>query len=144
MRELVIELPFPPTLNTYWRHVGLNVLISAEGRRYRKRVGFYVLKKRMAEELTLPMLGRLGLQIEAHPPDKRQRDLDNLPKAIQDSLQAAGVYQNDFQIDDLHEVFLFQHVEDDQVVEAVEELRFEVLLGLLLDLLLHGIEVVAA
>jgi len=37
--------------------------------------------------------------IEAFPPDKRRRDLDNLIKAIQDSLQYAGVYEDDSQID---------------------------------------------
>ena len=32
-------------------------------------------------------------------PDRRKRDLDNILKALQDSLQAAGVYKDDCQID---------------------------------------------
>jgi crossover junction endodeoxyribonuclease RusA len=93
-----ISLPFPPTVNTYWRHVGRKVLISAEGRSYRATV--------MAQVLTagrdgLPMAGRLSVGIMVAPPDKRRRDLDNLMKALLDALGHAGVYEDDSQIDEL-------------------------------------------
>ena len=32
------EIPFPPSLNHYYRHVGPRVLSSREGRSYRSRV----------------------------------------------------------------------------------------------------------
>lgn len=44
---------------------------------------------------------RLKVDIIAYPPDKRRRDLDNLLKAPQDSLQHAGVFHDDSQIADL-------------------------------------------
>jgi crossover junction endodeoxyribonuclease RusA len=93
-----ISLPFPPTVNTYWRHVGRKVLISAEGRAYRANV--------MAQVLTagrdgLPMDGRLAVGILVAPPDKRRRDLDNLLKALLDALGHAGVYEDDSQIDEI-------------------------------------------
>ena len=47
------------------------------------------------------MLGRLYVTITAYQPDNRRRDLDNLPKAILDALQHAGVYEDDSQIDEL-------------------------------------------
>jgi crossover junction endodeoxyribonuclease RusA len=37
--------------------------------------------------------------MDAFPPDRRRRDLDNLPKAVLDSLAHAGVYEDDSQID---------------------------------------------
>ena len=45
--------------------------------------------------------GRLDVHIAVYPPDKRKRDLDNLPKSILDSLQHAGIYEDDSQIDKL-------------------------------------------
>lgn len=33
-----IELPYPPSINHYWRRVGSRTLISREGRRFRERV----------------------------------------------------------------------------------------------------------
>ena len=46
-----------------------------------------------------PIKGRLALCMDAFPPDRRRRDLDNLQKAPLDSLEHAGVYENDSQID---------------------------------------------
>jgi crossover junction endodeoxyribonuclease RusA len=41
----------------------------------------------------------LALFIDAYPPDRRRRDLDNIQKAILDSLEKAGAYNDDSQID---------------------------------------------
>lgn len=92
---LLFVLPYPPTLNTYWRHVGAKVLISEKGRAYRKTV-------RAAAELVMfnrtMFTGPLKVQGLFLPPDQRRRDLDNLPKAILDALCHAGVYKDDSQI----------------------------------------------
>lgn len=45
---------------------------------------------------------RLALEVFAHPPDKRRRDIDNILKCLCDGLQHAGVYEDDCQIDDIH------------------------------------------
>ena len=50
----------------------------------------------------------------------------------------------DHQVDHLDDLVLGQLVEDDDVVDAVEELRAEVLLQLVVDLLLHPLVVVLA
>ncbi len=47
------------------------------------------------------MRGRLEMVVHVFPPDGRRRDLDNLQKSLCDSLQAAGVYADDSQIDRL-------------------------------------------
>jgi crossover junction endodeoxyribonuclease RusA len=45
-----------------------------------------------------PLLGHLVVTLTAFPPDKRRRDLDNLPKVVLDSLTKAGVWKDDSQI----------------------------------------------
>lgn len=95
--RIVLELPYPPSINHYWRRVGWRTLISREGRRYRKDV-----IARLAARRAPPLTGRLAVQLTVFPPDNRRRDLDNLQKALFDALQRAGVYVDDSQIDDLH------------------------------------------
>ena len=94
-----INLPWPPSINHYWRRVGNRTLISKAGRDYRERVIAHVTYCHpRLEQYT----GRLSVRIMAHAPDRRRRDLDNLPKAILDAVTHAGVWVDDEQIDDLH------------------------------------------
>ena len=96
-----ITLPWPPSVNTYWRHVvekygtKVKVLISEEGRAYRR----VVAKEVMAQRMLAYGDERLHVHIRAFPPDRRPRDLDNILKAVLDSLEHAGVYPSDSQID---------------------------------------------
>lgn len=92
---MTLTLPWPPSVNTYWRRVGNRTLLSAKARAYRGAVAAACLQQRS------PKLGsaRLAVTVIAHPPDKRQRDLDNLPKGILDALSFAGVFDDDSQID---------------------------------------------
>lgn len=104
MPELkTIDLPFPPSVNHYWRSTIFNksvrVLISKKGRQYRSEVRARVLE--LLRSYPRAIEGRIALTIEAFPPDRRQRDLDNMIKAIQDSLTHAGVWLDDSQIDAL-------------------------------------------
>ena len=87
-------LPYPPSINHYWRRVGPRTLISREGRAFRRNVCALLGGGR-----TPPRSGRVALAMDAFPPDRRRRDLDNLPKAVQDALAHAGVYEDDSQID---------------------------------------------
>lgn len=98
MGTAVIELalPFPPSVNHYYRHVGARTLISRGGRAYRDAV-IALLRSRRSPPLT----GRLQVSIQIHPPDRRRRDLDNVQKSLLDALQHAGVYADDSQIDTL-------------------------------------------
>lgn len=91
-----LELPWPPSMNRYWRHVGSRTLLSRAGRKYRQAVALrVVLAGRPRVE------GRLEVSIEAFAPDRRKLDLDNRLKATLDALEHAGVYADDEQIDDL-------------------------------------------
>lgn len=94
---LNITLPWPPSVNTYWRNVNGRTIISADGRAYRAAV----VEQIMLQRKQMHFDGPLRLIIEAHRPDNRRRDLDNLFKATLDSLAHAGVYEDDSQIHDL-------------------------------------------
>lgn len=90
-----IVLGFPPSVNTYYRHVGPRVLISREGRKYRmmtvSRLGGIK-----------PLEGDLALTVHLYPPDRRRRDADNCLKCLQDSLVHAGALRDDSQVKVLH------------------------------------------
>jgi crossover junction endodeoxyribonuclease RusA len=94
---IVITLPYPPSLNTIWRRVGNKTLLSSDGRAYRQAVAAAVLQQAKRRQIA----ERLAVHIEAHPPDRRRRDLDNLPKSVLDGLTQAGLWLDDSQIDDL-------------------------------------------
>ena len=93
---MTLTLAWPPSVNTYYRHVGHKTLISAAGRAYRANVLASV-----TEQGTPRTKGRVRVTAIAHPPDKRRRDLDNLWKSLLDSLTHALVIEDDSLIDDL-------------------------------------------
>jgi crossover junction endodeoxyribonuclease RusA len=72
------------------------MIISAAGREYRSRVES--LFRVDGGEIRQPYFGPIGLDIEVRPPDNRRRDLDNVLKAMLDSLAAAGFYADDSQV----------------------------------------------
>ena len=88
--SLTIELPFPPSTNTFLRHFVLpgrrqaTTCISEKGREFFQAVGRVLL----ADRLLIPKLhGPLSVVIELHPPDRRSIDPDNRIKATLDSLK---------------------------------------------------------
>ena len=99
---ITLDLPWPPSTNTYWRHptkgpLAGRHLISEKGRAYRNEVMAFVLQARAAKRLD----GSLSVTIDAFPPDRRKRDLDNLLKSLLDALTHAGVIEDDGCIDQL-------------------------------------------
>lgn len=41
---------------------------------------------------------KLQIQLLIYPPDKKRRDIDNICKVILDTLQRAGIYDDDFKV----------------------------------------------
>jgi crossover junction endodeoxyribonuclease RusA len=96
-------MPFPPSVNHYWRHpttgkLAGRHLISEAGRRYRDAVREQALLERWGK---VPEGMRISVQIDAWMPDRRRRDLDNVLKAALDSITYAGVWDDDSSIDHL-------------------------------------------
>lgn len=100
LSEQIFLLPFPPSVNHYWRMVsmrhGCRMLISREGRAYREAV-----VSALAAAGARAQDGRLDVSIVASPPDRRRRDLDNALKSLLDSVGHGGAYHDDSQIDHL-------------------------------------------
>ena len=102
-----IVLPFPPSVNTYWRTTTVKVgrkmvqrtLLSAKGRKYKAAV-----KQQMytATRPRQPYDGRLIAVIELAAPDNRRRDIDNHVKPILDVMTENGIWIDDEQVDELH------------------------------------------
>jgi len=90
------KLAIPPSNNKYYRHVKNRVLLSAEGRAYKKYVKahLYFLGGKKIE-------GSVRIEIEIHARDDRKRDLDNFPKGIFDALTHAQVWNDDKQVDEM-------------------------------------------
>lgn len=98
-----LELPYPPSVNHYWRHSRGRHYISDEGKEYRRHVAMLFIGEQDEHKHTT-FTGRLAVTVTVYPPDKRRRDLDNTQKALLDALAFAGVYEDDSQIDDLRVV----------------------------------------
>ena len=90
---LQFDLPYPPSVNHYWRRVGARTLISRQGRAFRETVCSLLALRRLH-----PLDGWLKVHLQIYPPDRRRRDVDNIQKPVLDALQHAGVYHDDFQI----------------------------------------------
>jgi crossover junction endodeoxyribonuclease RusA len=102
-RATTLVLPWPPSVNTYWRHIAKGplagrTLLSEKGRAYRGDVALALVSQ---QNSLPPLRSRLAVTIHAHAPDLRKRDLDNLPKGILDALTHACVWDDDCQIDRL-------------------------------------------
>ena len=92
-----LTLPWPPSVNHYWRSYRGMVVISEAGRKYRAAVAEQVFLQLRGKST----IGKLKVTIEAWRPDNRRRDLDNLLKAVLDSMGHAGLYIDDSLIVDL-------------------------------------------
>lgn len=68
-----LVLPYPPTVNTYWRRRGSTYFISEEGKRYRRAVALIVRQQR----LKLNLSGRLAIKVIAEPPDNWSHNYAN-------------------------------------------------------------------
>lgn len=96
-----LTLPFPPSVNTYWRAPNKGPLagrhlISEKGRQFRTAALASVIEQ--LRRKPKPLDGELSVSVILYPPDRRNRDLDNYGKALFDALTHAGVWHDDSQM----------------------------------------------
>ncbi|MFY7236014.1 RusA family crossover junction endodeoxyribonuclease [Enterobacter cloacae complex sp. IR5450] len=96
-----LVLPFPPSVNTYWRlqtkgPMKGRVLISEKGRAYKSNVRRSVIEQLRA--MPKASTAFADVEIILYPPDYRDRDIDNFNKAIFDALTYASVWVDDKQV----------------------------------------------
>jgi crossover junction endodeoxyribonuclease RusA len=116
-RWLQFQLPFPPSNNRYYRNVNGRMIISREGREYATRVAGII--QTVTSET---FLDGIVVNIKAHMPDKRRRDVDNMLKVPLDAMQKAGVYGDDSQIIRLaiEKVYSTQPGRLDVLIESID------------------------
>ena len=100
--QITLTLPEPPSANTYWRHVGAKVLLSATARQYRQDVQAVVLGLPLEQRRHLPVAGALAVTLHWYR-GRRAGDLDNRTKQPLDALTHAGVWTDDSQLVELHQ-----------------------------------------
>lgn len=96
-----LTLPFPPSVNSYWRAPNKGPLagrhlISADGRKFRSNAAAAVIEQ--LRRLPKPITGELSVNVVLFPPNRARRDLDNYLKALFDALTHSHVWEDDSQI----------------------------------------------
>jgi len=99
MKNVHIELDFPPTVNSYYTKTQRGIYISKRGRVFRDRCAESCVQQ---NAYGLNLDERLTLDVVLYPPDRRIRDLDNYMKALLDAFTQAKVWEDDSLIDNLN------------------------------------------
>lgn len=89
--RLSIALPYPPSANRMWRHVGNRTLRSREYEAWRQEASAIIAEVADGRMIN----GPYALQMHAGRPDRRRRDLDNLIKPVGDALVLGGAVRDD-------------------------------------------------
>jgi crossover junction endodeoxyribonuclease RusA len=103
------SLPWPPSVNHYWEPVSRPVKRGSS-----KHRAWLILTDRAKEYRLLAcnairlqrvpcgkLSGLLRIHLTCHPPDLRDRDLDNLLKGLLDSMAHASIIRNDADFDEI-------------------------------------------
>jgi len=99
MNAFSFYLPVPPSVNHYWRSTKFGKhYVSEEGKKYRIMVHALSAKQGAWKHKGTPFN---SITVILYPPDKRRRDLDNILKALLDSLQAVSLLEDDFQLNEI-------------------------------------------
>lgn len=91
-----LTLPFPPSVNGYWRSTRKGVLISERGRIFRSNALASIYQQLRSPPTAL--LTELDVHLVLYPPTRAKRDLDNFQKALFDGLTHAGIWKDDSQV----------------------------------------------
>lgn len=119
MKSYEFELPFPPSVNGYWRTFRNRQIISKRGRDYRVEAVEVMRSLGLAcENLT----ERFSVRLTLHPPTLRKYDCDNFTKGVFDALTHAVFWQDDEQVDRLT-IIKSDKVKGGKVIVYVEELN---------------------
>ena len=97
--KINLTLPYPPSVNHYYgNRTNGGKYIKPKGQQFRRAVNNIVLLNVSNKKLDQ----LLKLTLSVYPPDKRKRDIDNILKALLDSLTNARVYLDDSLIKQLN------------------------------------------
>lgn len=97
-KSIKLVVPWPPSVNNYWRMGNGRIHLNRESMNFRSATRqackLQADRRRFEDDIELV--------IAARAPDRRRRDLDNILKALLDSLVSAGLLLDDSQVAALH------------------------------------------
>lgn len=95
MTSVILTLPYPPSVNVYWRKRGKVTYLSQRGRLFKTAVAEYVAQHNIMKFGS----SEVEVMIVLRPRRKAGfMDIDNCCKAVLDSCQDAGVFDDDNQV----------------------------------------------
>ena len=90
---LTLEIPYPPSINHYFRYFRGKIRIRPAGLTFRRRVC------RLLKDMGVrPLTGQVRVSVDLYPPDHVRRDVDNVQKPLLDALQLGGALFDDSQV----------------------------------------------
>lgn len=98
MADYDFSMPYPPSVNGYWRSFKGRQIISRRGREYRRNAMECLCDLGLNET---GLSERLSVSITLHPPTLRKYDIDNFCKGVFDALTHAEFWVDDEQVDSL-------------------------------------------
>lgn len=91
---VVIDLPWPPSVNALWRGSGRRVYRSKRYMDWIKQAEIHWMIQRPKNKIR-EIKGEFSLSLILNPPTKRLSDIDNFTKAPMDFLQRMAIIEND-------------------------------------------------
>lgn len=94
---MILALPYPPSINHYWRVVKGRPIKSREGRAYTTKAAWLA---KAAMRGAGPMEGPVRVEVSVYRP-RKSGDLDNTLKVLLDSMRGV-VFVDDSQVVEIH------------------------------------------
>ena len=88
-------MPWPPSVNGYWRAFKGRQIISKRGRDYRKQAVARMKELNLSGEM---LKSNLSVSLVLNPPTLRRYDVDNFNKGLFDAMSEAKFWEDDEQV----------------------------------------------
>lgn len=98
MSDYKFTLPYPPSINGYWRSFRGRQIISKRGREYVNLVANEMLDLDLHSEM---IGGDISFEMTINPPTLRKYDVDNFTKGVFDALTKCNFWVDDEQVQKL-------------------------------------------